>query len=335
VSELGTVLDSVMETTSGPTPASNAWAVQFTELLHDQRNRACEFLAARQAQVEQAAAFIEKQLAQLEEGFEEQREEAERLRTARDAMALRLTQTESRLSEAEKHLAERSKSGEGSTADDDLQRRYEMAVEDIRQSRSRINELQQQLASARSTATKLAQQVQTPGRLSWEAEKQRILAALESEMGQTPEAQNERLKIEDVIRNTDVIIAAKDHEIEALQQQLEEERQRKSEAPGDVVSISKESILDANQIVQEERERLNILKEEWREKLLQAEVEISLERAKIARQRAELEELRATNRTAPAAKMEPETEQAERATHGRWLARLGLTNADREPPRRR
>ncbi len=323
-----------METTSGPTPAPNAWAVQFTELLHDQRDRARAFLAARQSQIEQAEAFIEKQLVQLQEGLEEQREEAERLCIARDAMALRLTQTESRLAEAEKRLAEHPKNGEENAVDEDLQRRYQMAVEDIRQSRNRINELQQQLASARSTASKLAQQSEKPGRLSWEAEKQRILAALESETGQTTsESKAERLKIEEVVRQTDAIIAAKDHEIENLKQQLEAERQREAEVPSSIVS--KESILDADQVIQEERERLNVLKEEWREKLLQAEVEISLERAKIARQRAELEEVRATNKAASVPKIETEAEQAERTTHGRWLARLGLTNADREPPRRR
>ena len=323
-----------METTSGPTSASDAWAVQFAAILHAQRDRARDFLAVRQAQFEQAGAFIEKQLAQLEEGLEEQREEAERLRLVRDAMALRLSQAESRLLEAEKRLAEHPKNGEQIPADDDLQRRYEMATEDIRQSRTRINELQQQLANARSTATKLAQQAQKPGRLSWEDEKKRILAALESESGQTTAAsQTERLQIEELVRSTDEIIAAKDREIEALQVQLEENSRHGEENVPNVVS--NDSILNADQVIQEERERLNVLKEEWREKILQAEVEVSLERAKIARQRAELEELRATSKGAAAAKTDPETEQAERVTHGRWLARLGLTNADREPPRRK
>ncbi len=79
------------------------------------------------------------------------------------------------------------------------------------------------------------------------------------------------------------------------------------------------------------------MQEQWRDKVRQAEVELALERAKIARQRAELEEqirARGGRRAGGAAAAATDMDRlAERSAGGRWLARLGLTDADREPAR--
>jgi hypothetical protein len=99
-------------------------------------------------------------------------------------------------------------------------------------------------------------------------------------------------------------------------------------------SITASQAVDNDAAVREERERLKRLQEQWSEKLREAEVELAVERAKLARQRAELEEQhRGTTgetNTPVAADSNPLGSPSYR---GRWLARLGLTDADREPRR--
>ena len=207
-------------------PASDpeTWVEQFTASLYAKRDRAGEFLAAHQKRVEQAEAFVQQQIERLEKELQAEHDEAERLRIARDAVTTRLVQTESRLAEAEKRTAESPDRGDHRAAEEELQRRYEAALDDLRLARNRNTELQEQVARARSTAAKLAQQARKPGWLDWEAEKLRILAALEADDDQQDEAQQtERLGIVEVLRITDEVIAAKDHEIQQLKTRLEEQ----------------------------------------------------------------------------------------------------------------
>jgi hypothetical protein len=83
-------------------------------------------------------------------------------------------------------------------------------------------------------------------------------------------------------------------------------------------------------LVREERENLQRIQEEWREKLRQSEVEISIERAKIARERLELEErmrsleLERTQSDAQGADASSAGKKTKGRPRGRWLARLGL-----------
>ena len=207
-------------------PASDpeAWVEQFTASLCAERDRAGEFLAAQQNRVEQAEAFVGQQLDRLEKELKAERDAAERLRIARDAVTARLAQTEVRLAEAEKRMAESPHGGDHRTAEAELRQRYELAIDELRLTRNKNAELQQQVARARSTAAKLAQQARKPGWLDWEAEKLRILAALEADDDQDDEAQqSERLGIVEVLRITDEVIAAKDGEIQRLKKCLEEQ----------------------------------------------------------------------------------------------------------------
>ena len=206
--------------------------------------------------MEQAEAFVEQQLERLEEELQAERDEAERLRVARDAVTARLAQTESRLAEAEKRMAESPHGGDHRAADEELQQRYETALDELRLARNKNAELQQQVARARSTAAKLAQQARKPGWLDWEAEKLRILAALEADDDQDDEAQQtERLGIVEVLRITDEVIAAKDREIQQLKKRLEEQSRDGAASAPDAASI--DQVLNNDAVVREERERLN------------------------------------------------------------------------------
>lgn len=158
------------------------------------------------------------------------------------------------------------------------------------------------------------------GCLNWEAEKQRILAALESE-----DAHGQggiRMEIEEVIRVTERALAEKDRELVEMRQVLDSQSSNLGQVAVGAAALGE--LLDHDALIRDERENLKRLQREWEEKLRQAEIDISLERAKLARQRAELDEkLRAYEQHSQ------EAEPAEKRTRGRWLARLGIK--DDEP----
>jgi hypothetical protein len=260
---------------------------------------------------------------------------SETLRTQRQRLTEFLAAQQARLDRAEslvRSQLEQVRDNRGDT-DEDLQRRYDQVLEELHRSEAANTDLQQQLTRSRSTATKLAQQARQPGAMDWESEKQRILTALETVVQNDDETrQPDRLKVLEVIRTTDENLAAKDREIQELKIRLEE--QGRLDAGKSPEEIAIEHALTADRYVQEERDRLKRLQEEWQDKLRSAEVEISLERANIARQRAELDELRKTvNLTSNST---PATGSPGKApVQGRWLAQFGLTPADREPRRQR
>lgn len=320
-----------METSSPPTSGSEAWVERFAATLNAERERAREFLGAQLARLERAETIVEQQLDRLEKELQGHCDEVGRLQEERDALVARLNEAEAQLQAGEERSLEQVRGDEHGDVDEDSQRRYELALDDIRQLRNRNNELQQQLAKARSTASSLARQSRQPGTLDWEAEKQNILAALEASSDEEDEAQRgDRDKMVEVLQTTNSIVAEKDLEIEGLKQRLEELESQGRNVPA-AGAIDK--TLDSDATVREERERLKRLQEEWRDKLRQAEVEIALERAKIARQRAEMESQHHVAEDAAAKAGESTTPgQGERTSmHGRWLARLGLTDADLVP----
>ena len=195
-------------------------------------------------------------------------------------------------------------------------------------------ELQQQLAKSRSTATKAARQPRSSGQLDWEAEKRRILAALEADVDGDDQAQREeRLRMQEVVDATDEAIAAKDREIRELSERLEAgNRNAAASAPARSPSSKRWPGMPA---CGRNGRSCNNCRTQWQEKIRQAEVELALERANLARQRAELEgHVPAAGDAAlsPPAATDPEP-AAKSSTPSRWMARLGLTDADREPVR--
>ena len=198
-------------------------------------------------------------------------------------------------------------------------------------------QLRQQPGKSPSTAAATAGQGRPAGgHLDWEAEKRRILAALEADFDENDANQRaERLKIQDVVRATEKIVAEKNRQILELQQQCEEAARENSAA--DAAAAMIDEALDGDAMVQEERQRLKELQQQWQEKLRQAEIDISVERAKLGRERTELENrIRSAANDSSQAPSEGDTsEAAAEPVGGRWLARLGLTEADRVGRRKR
>jgi hypothetical protein len=167
--------------------------------------------------------------------------------------------------------------------------------------------------------------------MDWESQKRRMLASLEdSGDGGDEESERERTTIASTIEITDAVIAEKDQEISELKAQLAACAEA-SNTPSDDRDQAVNALLDADEIIQHHRQKIAQLEQETDDKLRAAELEISVERAKIARQKVELDQLQA----------ELEAERyalgvgAGQATPAggpkrRWLSKLGLGSEEGE-----
>jgi chromosome segregation ATPase len=249
-------------------------------------------------------------------------EQYEAVRSERDRLGVELKN----LRDHSRQLEQRLETADGSGQDDsELHRRYEMAMDDVREMKEQIAELERELEQARKSGGARGGQGNDGGTLDWETQKARILAALENEDGnnENPEAAAERLRIEQVVQRTDSIMADKDAEIQELQRLLEDQSNNLGSVAVGAAALGE--IFDNDDIIREERENLKRLQQQWEEKLRKAEIDLSVERAKVARERAELEErLRAAGGRAETSN---ETDHSGKGG-GRWLARLGLKNDD-------
>lgn len=228
--------------------------------------------------------------------------------------------------ELERQLAARGDAEtHGSQEIADLQARLDMALDDLRAAKaSRSDAAKGQLQQPSPAPTTYAAAGQ---RFDWESQKRRLLEQLESDFDpQEPAQKRERLTIESALQATDQVVAEKDHEIAELRRLLENQTSNIGAVAVGAAAVAE--LLDQDELVREERENLQRLQDEWREKLRRAEVEISVERAKIARERVELDEkLRALENSRANASAGGNASPAEKAKgrpQSRWLTRLGL-----------
>jgi chromosome segregation ATPase len=200
-----------------------------------------------------------------------------------------------------------------------------MAVEELREMKHVNAELE---AKLRSRGNAVQASSDHSGGQDWESQKRRLLESLAADDRDDEDAVAERSTIEGTIRITDQVVAQKDKEIAELKQQLE---QATSASSGRGAAAAE--LLDADEVIRQERERLLLVQAEWREKIGRAEIDISVERAKIGRDRIELEEKLRSYQTDQARRSEDTptvSEAGGKPTRGRWLARLGLKELNDE-----
>src|SRR6185436_15240070 len=147
----------------------------------------------------------------------------------------------------------------------------------------------------------------------------------ESDFDENEEQQKaDKLTVQGAIKITDQIVAEKDKEIQELRRVLDSQSQNVGDVAVGAAAFTQ--LLDTDELIRQERESLKRLQDSLREQLRQAEVDISVERAKLARERTELDEkIRALE--AEKANSGPGGEGHEKGKKpaGRkWLARLGL-----------
>ncbi len=305
-------------------PSDDARTAQLLAPLRAEWRRVRKLAAAHQGRWEKAQAQLDHQIQRLAADLETQPDEA----SARiDDLERRLAEADERLAEAQQRAADGGQNG-GPPADDNLQRQYELALDDLRELKAKNADLQQQVARLRAAnTTNIIAGQSAGGVLDWEAEKARILAVLEADADQTDRRRSERLKIEDVVRATDQVIAAKDQQLEALKKQLADTSPAGAR-PATAAEMAQAAILDQDEVVRQERDRLQALQQEWSEKLRQAEIEISLQRAALARERAELEARRRPGGSPPQASSSTTSTPPAKPARGRWLTHLGLAGAE-------
>jgi chromosome segregation ATPase len=257
----------------------------------------------------------------------------EELKTARASLESQVSDMESEVAELKKQLSEAEKRASSAPAassggSEDSNRLYEMAMDDVRELKAKNEELQQQLAKVSSAGASSPAPRKSGGVMDWEAEKKRILAALESDYTDE-DSKTQRMEIEEIVRKTDAVIAEKNREIEELKMLLENQSNNLGSVAVGAAALGQ--MFDQDEIIREERENLKKIQDEWREKLRLAEVEVSIERAKLGREKSQLEErLRQMEQLGPlnhSASQEAKTPA--KPSRGKWLEKLGL-NAEKE-----
>jgi len=306
---------------------------QLTAELTEMRQELAELRTTKNHLEQQLAAAVQqrgqndpdqwqRREAELLAEFEE---EKNRWRTQWNDRESALNALVIRCSELEEEL-EKLRGQSSSDVSSDLQQRYEMAIAEIRELRQKNADLERRVTQAEQSPARQPT-IASDGRiLDWEAEKQRILAALEAEAENDPDPQHasERLRIQDVIKKTEAVLAEKDKEIAELRRLLEDQSTNIGSVAVGAAAI--ERLFDQDEVLREQREHLRQLEEEWKEKLRKAELEISLERAKIARERAVLEEKQREleEKLATLGTSKPAEEDKNKPSRGRWLSRLGI-----------
>jgi len=273
------------------------------------------------------ATELESQLSELNESLKkahaagvdhgELQKTLEALRKERDELAQHLADAKAKLDEA-------SNSNPDPAADSDMQRRYEMVLEDLKEMKLAKAELEEKMEKMRKSGVSAA----TPsGGLDWEAQKQRLLASLEADERHGEEAESERNTIEGTIQITDRIVEQKDQEITELRRLLEEQSNNLGSMAVGAAAVA--DLLDRDELIQQERKKLQQVEAEWREKIGKAEIAISLERAKIAREQAQLEEkLRQYQSDNASRSHDQKPNEPSKPVRGRWLSKLGLKDLD-------
>ena len=301
-----------MSTPSASPELADAWTAHFARTLQAQHARVREFLQTQRDRWQQMAANFTRQIETLQA-------EVHALQAANQGLRAELVA----------HPAEGDQAAAIEAAED-ASRRYLLALDDIRELKARNAELQRQLLEIQPAASQGGAAASAPADnvTGWEAQKRRILLELNSDEQRDAEAPDRRLKIKEIVARTDKIIAEKNREIEELRQ-LRNDRGNSLDTPAPGAAAA-EQVIDQDALVREERQRLQQLQAECRETFRQAEIELAMERARLARRAAEIEE---KLRNADIHRSPAEAEALAptgRPVRGRWWTRLGLT--DDAPP---
>jgi chromosome segregation ATPase len=185
--------------------------------LADQRARSeslerkLEEVNAQRAALETEVRNVTDQLSKVSTGAEG----FDALLRERNNLEERLTLATERLAQAEQENDRPADSDVASHAEElkDMHRRYELAMEDLRELKKRNKELERGASAPAPTGGGAG--------LDWEAQKRRMLDSLEEHDQGSHEGRLDRSEIEDIVRRMEAAIAAKDVENVQLKGLLE------------------------------------------------------------------------------------------------------------------
>lgn len=166
--------------------------------------------------------------------------------------------------------------------------------------------------------------------LSWEERKLLILQQLENE---TDEANDDpvqqevqlarQLEVKDLVETTEAEIARRDREIEELRSIVEQQSNTSQGVAIGAAAIAQ--MFESDDLIKQERNKLKDIQQEWEEKLRQAEIDLSMERAKLARERSQLEaELEKVKQAQDNETLHDEIQEKVKGRKRKWLEHLGL-----------
>ncbi len=213
--------------------------------------------------------------------------------------------------------------------------RAELATIEFTRAQSDASDLEAELAQLRRQNAELSAQLaeqQSATRLNaphlnrahesltWEERKRLILQQLEDETTEsTPELEQHKLEVTEIMRTTQAEIERRDAEIAELRSIVEQQSNTSAGVAIGAAAIAQ--LVDSDELIQQEREKLRTIQKEWEDKLRQAEIELSMERAKLARERSLLEEQLRQQAALP--KPEPVKTEGGKPVR-KWLEHLGL-----------
>lgn len=312
-------------------------------------SQADQQLQAQIAQLEKQAADAQEQLSQsysrtsqLDALIQDKERQLGQLRGQLDDKDQQLSAQTARLDDAlaKIHLLQ---SALDACADDDAEpdcqsedsqfkSKYEQAEAELNDLREQNSELATRIAqlTTDSLSGRAGRGAVNTELLSWEERKKLMLQQLEQEHESDPEsevAQQQRLDFQELVAATQSEIQRRDREIEELREivQLQSEA-RQGMAIG---AAGVAHLLDNNDLINEERKKLQEIQQEWEAKLRQAEIDLSMERAKLARERAELElELAQLKRSS--AQIQTAGQSQSDKQQRRWKNFLGLKEESSE-----
>jgi hypothetical protein len=260
---------------------------------------------------------LREELAERPEASDQESPELIGVRGERDALTARVAELEAaaRATPAADPESQRER--------EDLQRRFEMAVDDVRQLKQENAQLRDKLAAGGAPAVPAA-----AGGSDWASQRARLMAMLEEEDDGgdvTPERIAERATVQKTMAATDRVVANKDQEIAELRAQLESRSVSRADASE---AAKRDEVFDADAEISAERERLAALTAEWESKLRAAELEFSVERAKLAREQAALRDKTLELERGQSASGQGADPIDHSKPRRRWLSALGLHDED-------
>ena len=170
-------------------------------------------------------------------------------------------------------------------------------------------------------------------KMTWEQRREQLMIQLESDGSTTPEKQAARNQFTEIIDASQREIGARDQLLNERDREIKElemilTRQSTVTNGLAVGATAVAQILDADELLTAEREKLRNLQQEWEEKLRTAEIEISTERARLTREKIEFEaatrSMQLKSDEVDASKDCQRSQQEPLGRPRRWLRRLGL-----------
>ena len=274
---------------------------------------------------EEAYFELESRRRRLEEELGEVKGELSRQSEELDDLVREKIELIQRLDAAEKYA------GEGGGGEGDFEAERDELRGEIERLQGENEELRREVESFKSRPAEpgggTVHGAAVVAATDWESQKAQILAALEKEGEDVTSPRTEdRVKISEVLGRTDAVIAEKDREIRELTALLQERTENMGTVAVGAAAVG--DLLDKDEIIVQERSRLEELKKEWEAKLRQAEVEISLERAALAREKQILAEAVAKH---PEVKSHGHGEgKGSETSRKKWMSALGLSDENNE-----